>query len=419
MPWDIERDRKTMPVNRVLYILPQPYLLSRGSSFRAQATVNALAELGYQVDLLCYPLGIDPKNRKYTIHRSRRPPFLTSVKIGPSPQKIIFDIPLACTAHRMVRQNGYAVIHGVEEAGFIASWLGRKFDIPYIYDMHSWMSQQIEDGNYLRCRLLLNLFKKVELQAMNRARAIITVGPEMTEILQTQLAPRVYAATLPDCPLVFDDDLVSQDLRDTITRQFFGRQRKTILYTGNFHPYQGIDLLLESIGKLKALVAGRFDFTLLLVGGGAGEMKSISSYKKMVSDLGVDEEVIFCGEYPAEAMPIFMEQADLLVSSRITGNNVPLKVYTYLASGRLLVATRIPSHTQVLNEGNCLLADPAPGSLAQAFFRGLVEVTEEERHELVAEARRIGGVEQQQTFRAVVKDCYDHCINKQEHSPIF
>ena len=398
-----------MSDTRILYILPQPFLLSRGSSFRALATVNALAELGYQVDLLCYPLGIDPKKRQYVIHRSRRPPLLTSVKIGPSPQKIIFDIPLACMAHRMVRRNGYAVIHGVEEAGFIASWLGRKFNIPYIFDMHSWMSQQLEDGNFLKSRLLLNFFKKLESQAMNRARAIITVGPEMTEILRTRLAPDVYAATLPDCPLVFDEDLAAAGLREDISRQFFDRPRKTILYTGNFHPYQGIDLLLEGIRELKSLVAGRFDFALLLVGGGAGEAKSVVAYKKMAADLGVSQEVIFCGEFPAEAMPIFMDRADLLVSSRITGNNVPLKVYTYLASGRLLVATRIPSHTQVLNDGNCLLADPEPKSLARTLYRGLAEVPEEERQRLAAEARRIGGVEQHQVFLAVVRDCYNHC----------
>lgn len=109
-----------MPNNKILYILPQPFLLPRGSSFRALATVNALVELGYEIDVLCYPLGEDPKNPGLAIHRSRRPPFLHSVKIGPSPAKILFDIPLACMAHRLVRKNRYAVIHGVEEAGFIA-----------------------------------------------------------------------------------------------------------------------------------------------------------------------------------------------------------------------------------------------------------------------------------------------------------
>ena len=395
---------------KILYILPQPFLLSRGSSFRAQSTVNVLAELGYDVDLLCYPLGIDPKNRKYTIHRAARPPFLSSVKIGPSPQKILFDIPLAVKAYHMVRQDDYAVIHGVEEAGFIAGWLGRKLGIPYIYDMHSWMSQQIEDGNYLKSGLLLDSFKKLESLSMKRARAIITVGSEMTEILRTRLAPGVYAATLPDCPLVIDDDLETPELRDSIAGRFFNTARKTILYTGNFHPYQGIDLLLAGIAELKAMVGDSLNFALLLVGGGAGEMKAVASYKKMAANLGIEKEVVFCGGHPAEAMPIFMDLADLLVSSRSTGNNIPLKIYTYLASGKLLVATDIPSHSQVLNSGNCLLAAPQPQALAKALLKGLTEITDEERQRISAEARRIGGEEQLGRFREVLKGCYGHCL---------
>ena len=79
---------------RILYILPQPYLVPRGSSFRAMATVDVLAELGYQVDLLCYPFGKDPRNKKYSIARSANPFSFSSVKIGPSWQKIVLDIPL-------------------------------------------------------------------------------------------------------------------------------------------------------------------------------------------------------------------------------------------------------------------------------------------------------------------------------------
>ena len=74
-----------MAGNKILYILPQPFLLPRGSSFRALATVRALVELGYEVDVLCYPLGEEPKTAGLTLHRSWRPPLLHSVKIGPSP----------------------------------------------------------------------------------------------------------------------------------------------------------------------------------------------------------------------------------------------------------------------------------------------------------------------------------------------
>lgn len=398
-----------MPGNKVLYILPQPFLLPRGSSFRALATVKALVELGYDVDVLCYPLGEEPKTAGLTLHRSRRPPFLRSVKIGPSPAKILFDIPLACTAHRLVRTNDYAVIHGVEEAGFIACWLGRKHRIPYIYDMHSWMSQQIEDGNYLPVPVLLNLFKRFESFAMKGAKGIITVGPEMSEIVRTRLAPEVLVATLPDCPILFDD-VPPPALAADIERRFFAGKGKVILYTGNFHPYQGIDLLLAGIRELKGIAQG-MPFSLCLVGGGAGEAEAVGRYKKMVDDLGISGEVVFCGEFPPEAMPVFIDKAEVLVSSRITGNNVPLKVYTYLASGKLLVATDIPSHTQVLNDTNSLLTAAEPAALAAGLYRALVHISAEDRQRLAAEARRVGGVEQFEKFRSILQDCYSHCVS--------
>jgi glycosyltransferase involved in cell wall biosynthesis len=401
-----------MPGEKVLYILPQPYLLSRGSSFRAQATLDALADLGYQVDLLCYPVGIDPKNKKYTVLRSRRPPFLHSVKIGPSVKKVFFDIPLALSARQLEHKKHYDIIHGVEEAGFIAVSIGSKMAIPSIFDMHSWMSQQIEDGHYVKSALLLNGFKKFEARAMNRARAIITVGDEMTEILHKSLAPKVYSVTLPDCPLAIEESLIPPELREDISGRFFSRPAKTILYTGNFHSYQGIDLLLAAFRELKSSVSGRFDLRLLLVGGGVAEKKSVNLYRKMAADFGIDGEVEFCGEFPVEAMPVFMEKADILVSSRVKGNNVPLKVYTYLASGKLLVATRIPSHTQVLNDNNCLLADPEPAALSSTLLYGLEGIPEEDRRRITIEGRRIGGEEQRRIFQSILQDCYRYCLER-------
>ena len=398
-----------MPATRILYILPQPFLLPRGSSFRALATLDALTELGYAVDLLCYPIGPDPKGRKFRVFRCGRPPFLTAVKIGPSPRKLLFDAFLLRSATRMVKRNGYAVIHGVEEAGFIAAHLGRRFRIPYVYDMHSWMSQQIGDVNYLRSHFLLNCFKRLESSAMKRARAIITVGSEMTEILKG-LVPGVRAYTLPDCALSLDA-LDTSKLQSTIRERFFRQSRKVILYTGNFHAYQGIDLLLRSIKELKAAANRSFDFCLLLVGGGPEDPKTVQRYKKMAADLGVEQEVVFSEAFPPEAMPSFMEQSDLVVSSRITGNNVPLKVYTYLASGTLLVATNVPSHVQVLSEDNCLLADPEPRALAGALYQGLVGISPQRRQELVAAAQRTGGVDQWRRFREIVKECYQECVN--------
>ena len=50
--------------------------------------------------------------------------------------------------------------------------------------------------------------------------------------------------------------------------------------------------------------------------------------------------------------------------------NTPFKVYTYMASGRPLLATRIPTHTQLLDDTLAFLVEPSPEGLA----RGIEEV---------------------------------------------
>lgn len=396
---------------KVLYILPQPYLLPRGSSFRAMATVDGLAHLGHAVDVLCYGLGQDPPRKAYAIHRAARPLGFKSVKIGPSPAKILFDLPLYWAARRLAARGQYDVFHGVEEAGFIAAALGRKHRIPYVFDMHSWMSQQIEGTPLGRWRWPLRAFKRWELRAMRHAAAILTVGDEMTRLLQVELAPGVPAATLPDCPLEFSEPPAAER-RAQILRDYFPPGRKTIVYTGNFHVYQGVDLLIEAVALLRDQARGQAPFALLLVGGGRGEREAVRRLQEKVAALGLDEIVRFCGEYPAADIPVFFEQADLLVSSRISGNNVPLKIYTYLAAGIPLVATRITSHTQVLNDRNCLLAEPSPAPLARALQAGLYELSAADRARLVAAAKQITPAEQRARFREALRQTYAQCARR-------
>ena len=61
----------------------------------------------------------------------------------------------------------------------------------------------------------------------------------------------------------------------------------------------------------------------------------------------------------------------MLVSPRVHGTNTPLKVYEHLASGKPLVATRIWSHTQVLDDSVCFLVEPEPDSMAKGLLRAL------------------------------------------------
>jgi glycosyltransferase involved in cell wall biosynthesis len=97
---------------------------------------------------------------------------------------------------------------------------------------------------------------------------------------------------------------------------------------------------------------------------------------------GLGDAVIFAGQRPSEEIPSFLDAADLLVSPRSTGTNTPLKIYQYLRSGRAVIATRLLTHTQVLDDSVAILTDATPESFAGGILAGIEDP---------ARARAVGG----------------------------
>jgi glycosyltransferase involved in cell wall biosynthesis len=79
--------------------------------------------------------------------------------------------------------------------------------------------------------------------------------------------------------------------------------------------------------------------------------------------------IIFAGEQPSESIPAFLDAADVLVSPRSSGTNTPLKIYQYLRSGRVIVATRLLTHTQVLSDDVAILTGATPEEFAHGILR--------------------------------------------------
>jgi glycosyltransferase involved in cell wall biosynthesis len=69
-------------------------------------------------------------------------------------------------------------------------------------------------------------------------------------------------------------------------------------------------------------------------------------------------------------LPALLRQADVLVSPRLKGLNTPMKIYSYLDSGTAVLATRLPTHTQVLDDRSAYLVAPEP----EALGAGLAEL---------------------------------------------
>jgi glycosyltransferase involved in cell wall biosynthesis len=151
------------------------------------------------------------------------------------------------------------------------------------------------------------------------------------------------------------------------------------MYIGNLEEYQGIDLLLESFA---IALRGRADVSLIIIGGASSD---IERYRVTAERLGVAGRAYFVGPRPVGHIGFYMAQADVLVSPRTQAANTPMKVYSYLDSGVAVLATRLPTHTQVMNDEIALLALPSP----EDFAKGLVALFGDSnlREELARSAR--------------------------------
>jgi glycosyltransferase involved in cell wall biosynthesis len=134
-----------------------------------------------------------------------------------------------------------------------------------------------------------------------------------------------------------------------------------VLYSGNFEPYQGVELLLDAMALVPHV-------QLLLMGGSPAE---VARMKAEARGRGVGERCVFSGQRPPSELSLFFALADVLVSPRAKGENTPFKVFTYLASGKPLVATRIATHTQLLDDTTAFLVEPTPEGLASGIHAAL------------------------------------------------
>ncbi|MFQ5709116.1 MAG: glycosyltransferase family 4 protein [bacterium] len=350
---------------RILMIAPQPFFQPRGTPFSVLHRLKALSRLGYQLDLLTYHLGENVEIEGVTIHRIPRVPLVKKIAVGPSKSKVWVDVFVILKAMKMLRQGRYDLIHSHEEAGFFAAYLAKKYQTLHLYDMHSSLPQQLSNFRFTRSSFLVKWFEKLESYTINSADAVITICPELYNYVKQRFPNQfsILIENVADNSLVFGQATNPTNVQKTIKTN----GERIVLYTGTFEPYQGIDLLIEA-GK--RVLQQAQDVKFVLVG---GKPEQIRNYQDKVDELNLGESFIFTGSVMPQQVPQYIEASDILVSPRTDGNNTPLKIYSYLRSGKPIVATRHITHTQVLNEAVSVLTDCTP----EAFGNGVLKVLQD------------------------------------------
>jgi glycosyltransferase involved in cell wall biosynthesis len=332
-----------------------------------------LGDRGHVVDVLTYHEGSDVDIPNCRIHRIPRLPGVHNVRPGFSLKKILCDVAMLGSAARMMRETRYDLVHAVEESAFIAAAMKSFTGGPYVYDMDSSLAEQMLDSFPL-LKPVAPLLRRFEAMAVRRSAGVLTVCAALQDVAHGH-APGTPVGRVEDTTLL--EPTASTNGGGHLPAETAGAP--VAMYVGNLEHYQGIDLLLE--GFRHTLDQMR-EARLVIVGGRADD---IARYGKRATDLGIRQSVHFLGPRPVAALADLLREADVLVSPRLKGLNTPMKIYSYLDSGTAVLATRLRTHTQVLDDLTAYLVDPEPLALGT----GLATLLKDDslRKELAARAK--------------------------------
>lgn len=359
---------------RILLVAPQPFYQERGTPIAVRMLVEVLCSQGHAVDLLTYHEGADLEIEGLRILRTPALPGLRHVPIGISWKKLVCDLLLSGRLLGLALSHRYDVIHAVEEAVFPAILLRSSARARVVYDMDSMLGESLV-SKWRLLRPAERLLRALERAVIRRADAVFAVCNDLA---------RHVTVDAPGVPVFLIEDvaLPSQPLCGGAEplRELLGIRGALALYVGNLQHYQGVEQVVRAMAQLPEAS----DLTLVLIGGSPDEVSRIRS---LVRKLHLEERVYLLGPRPLAQLTGFLEQADILVSPRLRGSNTPMKVYSYMNSGTSILATRIASHTQVLDDDCAFLVEPN----AQALAKGLAALAADAalRTRLGAAARRL------------------------------
>lgn len=363
---------------RILFLCPQPFFQWRGSPLRVAFDAQALSESGYDVDLVTMPVGEDHPIDGVRHIRARNIIGAKKLPIGPSPQKAVLDLAIAVAAARLAKENRYDAVHGVEDAGAIAAFLGKKHGLPVVFEKHS--DPASYKKGFVRAAVLA-AYRAVERRTIRGADLVVATGPALAGQASAIARPGTIVRSIHDIP----SSLVEATEEGArAARAALGVPEGAVLalYAGSFAVYQGIDLLFSALAKALARVPR---LHVAIVGGTEEEIGERRT--QLAAGPGLAERVRFLGFRAPDSLPDLFAAADLLLSPRTQGTNTPLKLLDYAKAARAIVACDIPANRLILSEENAFLAPPAAEGFAEALVRAAEE--RETRERLGAAAGRL------------------------------
>jgi PEP-CTERM/exosortase A-associated glycosyltransferase len=195
--------------------------------------------------------------------------------------------------------------------------------------------------------LRYRLSRGLETWALRRADAITTICDGLRNDICARGIPAGKVTVIPNA--VDIEEFSAGGVPDPGLKKQLGLDDVRVLgFIGSFYAYEGLAVLLRALTKL--LARGE-RVRALLVGGGRQE----AELKQLALQLGVADHVVFAGRVPHNEVQHYYNLIDVLVyprlSMRLTELVTPLKPLEAMAQGRLLVASDVGGHRELIRHG--------------------------------------------------------------------
>lgn len=260
---------------------------------------------------------------------------------------------VAATARRLaalVRAEGPDLLHAHSPVlnALAALWVGRRFGIPVVYEVRGlWEDAAVDHGTIREGGVRYRAQRGLETVALRRCDAITTICDGLRRDLVARGLPEENITIIPNAVDVSDFPFGGSPDPDLARR--LGLAGKTVVgFIGSFYAYEGLDLLLHALARL---VRERDDIVLLLVGGGPAE----PGLRAIVRALGLEAAVRFVGRVPHAEVVRYYDLVEILVyprhASRLTEVVTPLKPLEAMARGRIVVASDVGGHRELIRPG--------------------------------------------------------------------
>lgn len=337
---------------RILHVLDHSIPLHSGYTFRTRAILREQRRIGWETFHLTGPKQLDCMVDEETVDGLLfyRTPAMPAGPRRPGLDEWALMRRLEARLEQVALQVRPDIVHAHSPVLNAAPALavGERLGIPVVYEVRAfWEDAAVDHGSTTEGSLRYRLTRAYETRALKRADHVFTICEGLRGEIAARGVPPDRVTVIPNA--VDIDAFLPGGDPDVALKARIGLTGATVVgFIGSFYAYEGLDLLLAAFPDL---LSRRPEVRVLLVGGGPQE----AALKSQAQALGVAEKVVFAGRVPHGEVQRYYDLVDVLAyprrSMRLTELVTPLKPLEAMAQGRILVASDVGGHKELIRDG--------------------------------------------------------------------